>query len=70
MRTSPKKTGLHNLLAKPPILIVMMVFVVNSSNRTNFSRVQVPNNHVLTQNVYYDYYYPKPRYLIIEYLDP
>ena len=33
-------------------------------------RVQVPNNHVLTQNLYYNYYYPKPKYLIIGYLDP
>ena len=22
-------------------------------------RVQVPNNHILTQNLYYNYYYPK-----------
>ena len=33
-------------------------------------RVQVPNNHILTQNLYYNYYYPKPKYLSIEYLDP
>ena len=33
-------------------------------------RVQVPNNHVLTQNLYYNSYYPKPKYLIIGYLDP
>ena len=33
-------------------------------------RVQVPNNHILTQNLYYNYYYPKPKYLIIGYLDP
>ena len=23
-------------------------------------RVQVPNNHILTQNLYHNYYYPKP----------
>ena len=33
-------------------------------------RVQVPNNHILTRNLYYDYYYPKPKYLIIGYMDP
>ena len=34
-------------------------------------RVQVPNNHILTQKpVLYNYYYPKPKYLIIGYLDP
>ena len=24
-------------------------------------RVQVPNNHILTQNLYYNHYYPKPK---------
>ena len=33
-------------------------------------RVQVPNNHILTQNLYYKYYYPKPKYLTIGYMDP
>ena len=33
-------------------------------------RVQEPNNHILTQNLYYNYYYPKPKYLIIGYMDP
>ena len=43
-------------------------------------RVQGPNNHILTQNLYYIYYYPKPKhlnyycpkpkYLIIRYMDP
>ena len=33
-------------------------------------RVQVPNNHILTQSLYYNPYYPKPKYLIIRYLDP
>ena len=32
-------------------------------------RVQVPNNHILTQNLYHNSYYPKPKYLI-GYLDP
>ena len=31
-------------------------------------RVQVPNNHILTQNLYHIYYYPKPKYLIIGFL--
>ena len=33
-------------------------------------RVQVPNNHMPTRNLYYNYYYPKPKYLIIGYMDP
>ena len=34
-------------------------------------RVQVPNkNIILAQNLYYNYYYPKCKYLIIGYLDP
>ena len=33
-------------------------------------RVQMPHNHILTQNAYYNDYYPKPKYLIIRYLDP
>ena len=31
-------------------------------------RVQVPNNHILTQNLYYNYYYPNPKYQNIGYL--
>ena len=33
-------------------------------------RVQVPNSHILNQNLYYNYYYPNPMYLIIGHLDP
>ena len=33
-------------------------------------RVQVPNNHILTQSQHYNQYYPKPKYLIIGYMDP
>ena len=33
-------------------------------------RVQVPYNHILAQNLYYKYYYPKLKYLIIGYMDP
>ena len=33
-------------------------------------RVQVPNDHVLAQNLYYNYYCPKLKYLIIGYMDP
>ena len=33
-------------------------------------RVQVPNNHILTQTLYYSYHYPNPKYLIIGYMDP
>ena len=33
-------------------------------------RVQVPNNHILTQNLYYNYYCPVPKYRIIGCWDP
>ena len=33
-------------------------------------KVQVPHNHILTQNLYYNPYYPYPKYLIIGYMDP
>ena len=33
-------------------------------------RVQVTTNHIPAQHVYYNYYYPKPAYLIIGCLDP
>ena len=33
-------------------------------------RVQVRNDHILTQNLYYNYYYLIPKYLLIGYLDP
>ena len=33
-------------------------------------RVQVLKNQILTQNLSYNYYYPKPKYLIIGYMDP
>ena len=36
----------------------------------NNLRVQVLNNHILTQNLYYDSYYAKPKYLNIGYMDP
>ena len=32
-------------------------------------RVQVPNNHIRTPNLYCNYYYPNPKYLIIGYMD-
>ena len=34
------------------------------------SGLGLPNNHILTQNLYYNYYYPTPKYLIIGYMDP
>ena len=45
---------------------------LNFSSVVNYKalRVQVPNNHIPTPNLYYSYYYPKPKYLIIGYLDP
>ena len=28
------------------------------------------NNHILAQNLYYNYYYPNSKYLVIGYMDP
>ena len=33
-------------------------------------RVQVPNDHILAQNLHQNHYYPKPKYLMIGYMDP
>ena len=44
--------------------------VQNTSNKPDFKLVQVPNIYILTQNLYYNYYYPKPKYPIFGYLDP
>ena len=33
--------------------------------RQKTPRVQVPNNPILTQNLYYNDSYPKPKYLIL-----
>ena len=30
----------------------------------------MPNNYILTQNLHYNYYYPKTKWQIIGYLDP
>ena len=32
--------------------------------------VQVPNNHILCQNLYQNHYYSNPKSLIIRYMDP
>ena len=32
-------------------------------------KVQVPNNHIVTQSLYYNYYEPELKYLIIGYLE-
>ena len=45
-------------------------FIVMQASSLLPLRVQVPNNRILTQNLYYNYYYPKPKYLIVGYLDP
>ena len=31
---------------------------------------RVPNNHILTQHLYFNYCYPNPKYRIIGYMDP
>ena len=33
-------------------------------------RAKIANNHIVTPNLYYNSHYPKPKNLIIGYLDP
>ena len=49
-------------------LVVRRLLVYLRSPSDLSLRVQVPNNHILTQNLYYNHSYPKPIYLIIIYL--
>ena len=54
------------LILKLPVL---WVYTWVALGRVLSLRVQVPNSHILTQNLYYNYYYPDPKYLIIGYMD-
>ena len=64
--------GLHD----PDGRLMLRVMALAAVMQTQFLfvektlRVQVLNNHILTQNLHYNYYYPKPKYLIIGYMDP
>ena len=59
------------LLPKTTLLLCLFLFLCeNPCSQEKTLRVQVSNNHILTQNQYYNYYYPKPKYLIIGYMDP
>ena len=53
---------LGTLILGKPIIVLLYLFIT--------LRVQVPSNHILTQNLYYNYYCPKPKYQIIGYMDP
>ena len=47
------------------------MLLMQSAEKGSFTlTVQVPNNQILTQNLYNNYYYPRPKYLIIGYLGP
>ena len=51
-------------------LLVFKGWSSNMKARLYYLRVQVPNNHILAQNLYYDYYYQIPKYPIIGHMDP
>ena len=83
--TRPGSSGPHRVvewhrpaLATAAALLQWQCFMFRPSPKLETSgkkfcltlRVQVPNNHMLTQNHYYDSYYPDPKYLIIGYMDP
>ena len=44
--------------------------VLGMTKRGLAQRVQVPNSHILASNLYHKHYYPKPKYIIIGYMDP
>ena len=44
-------------------------FDMDNKHALQTLRVQVPYNHILPPNLYNNYYYPKPKYLIIGYMD-
>ena len=52
------------------VLFKALLLVPGSKCINDTLRVQVPNNHILTPNLCYNYYYPNPKYLIIGYMDP
>ena len=43
---------------------------VQASQHKDLDVKKLPPCPILTQNLYYNYYYPKPKYLIIGYMDP
>ena len=58
-----RKLGLYVLVGLPGLLKGRVGVVA--------LMVQVPNNHnILTQDLYYKYSNPKPKYLTIGYMDP
>ena len=59
---------LRGLLSTPTKKIA--VLIIEFLGKYTTLRVQVPNNHILTQNLYYNCYYPNPKHLIIWYMDP
>ena len=77
--TSPRLAGMAGVLESERTLCLSQAvdrarraegLVMTQQELSITLRVQVPNTHMLTQNLYYNYYYPNPRYVIIWYLDP
>ena len=65
-----ERGGVRILLAKMTVGAHIVRRVYRTSMEiTRTLRLQVPNNHILTPNQYYNFYYPKPTYLIIGYMD-
>ena len=58
------------ITVRVPPMSQMLKVMTQLKRKQNTLRVQVPNNHILTQNLYYNYYYPNPKYLILGYMDP
>ena len=48
---------------------MLWVFKFTRVMQVQTLRVQVPNNHILTQSQYYNYFSPKPKYLIFRYIN-
>ena len=62
--------GFHHISALTGPTTLAMLLQCTTLQHYQALRVQVPNNHIPTQNLYYNYYYPNPKYLIIGYMDP
>ena len=51
-------------------VVRLVPFKLSGVCSTGTLRVKVPNNHILTPNLYYNYSYQHPKYQIIAHMDP
>ena len=63
-------TGVKAWFSSPNLRHGQQHVTTHQHSQTLAPRVQVPNNHILTQNLYQNHYYANPKYLILGYMDP